>query len=294
MTALLADWLASHGLDDAVDVLFVSAERFHCKPQTGVAARLRWVQLVDYLARPTIGDAKDLCGGFAFGSYVDNVRRQSALLSIDALVVDIDGNGDVDRVAGALERYRAIVLETFSSTEEKPRCRVVFKLATGVDVATYKAAHAVVRTHLRAALDVETDDGACDASRLSYAPVRRPGTRYAFAVTYGRALDAASIARLAVPPSRPASRPTLEPPQHGDRYIRAALHRAADALASARDGTRHETLNREAFTLARLGLSAMEISAALMPAWIAAAGQARAREGERTIRDAVDARKGAA
>jgi hypothetical protein len=53
-------------------------------------------------------------------------------------------------------------------------------------------------------------------------------------------------------------------------------------------------LSREAFALARLGLSDAEIADALLPAFLAAAGERREAEGTRTIRDAVRARRGAA
>jgi hypothetical protein len=57
---------------------------------------------------------------------------------------------------------------------------------------------------------------------------------------------------------------------------------------------RHFTLCREAFALARLGLSESEIEGALLPAFVGVAGERRQHEGIRTIRDAVQARRGAA
>ena len=51
-----------------------------------------------------------------------------------------------------------------------------------------------------------------------------------------------------------------------------------------------DTLSREAFTLARLDLSEEQITAALLPAFVGAAGERREYEGRRTIRDAVHAR----
>jgi hypothetical protein len=76
--------------------------------------------------------------------------------------------------------------------------------------------------------------------------------------------------------------------------VRAALTRAADAVSSAGEGIRHYTLSREAFALARLGLSDAQIESVLLPAFVAAAGERREREGARTIQDAIKARRGAA
>ncbi len=75
---------------------------------------------------------------------------------------------------------------------------------------------------------------------------------------------------------------------------RGALRSAATAVADASDGVRHYTLCKEAFGLARLGLGTHEIEGALLPAFVAAAGERREAEGRRTIADAVRARKGAA
>src|SRR5580658_1563915 len=160
-----------------LDVLYLSPERFHCTPQIGTACRMTWPQVVAYLSRPSIGEAKGEAGAWSPGLYRDNVRRKSHLVSIAALVVDVDEAGDVDHAARQVQRYRAIVHETFSSTDDSPRCRIVLALTEPIDATTYERAHAIVRAHLRRAGFV-ADEGAKGASRLSYSPVRRPGARY--------------------------------------------------------------------------------------------------------------------
>jgi hypothetical protein len=65
-------------------------------------------------------------------------------------------------------------------------------------------------------------------------------------------------------------------------------------VAAAPAGARHAALNREAHALARLDLAEHEIAGALLPAFVESAGEGRRREGERTIRDAVRARRGVA
>jgi hypothetical protein len=271
-----------------LDVLIVSPERFRLSPQIGTATRPTWHELALYLSRVTFGDAKDVAGAWSPARYRDNIRRKSALLSIGALVVDIDENGDVDRVAEVVGRYDVIVHETFSSTEGGPRCRVVLHLAEPVDASTYEALHRIVRARLAGA-GIVADEGAKDASRLSFAPVRRLGAGYRFRQLDGELLDAARVlAAQPVPPPRPVPRPVA--PDHRDAYVRGALRRAAEAVASASEGTRHYALCKEAFGLARLGLSEGEIAAALMPAFISVAGERRELEGRRTIRDAIAAR----
>ena len=274
-----------------IHVLHVSPERFRCSPQVGVPCEMEWGELATYLSRPSIGEAKDEAGAWSPALYRGNVRRKSALISIGALVLDFDESG-VDEVIDALGKYSVIVHETFSSTNDSPRCRAVIELAEAIDAATYETMHALARAHLKDA-GLPADDGAKDASRLSYAPVRRAGAGYRFRALDGVLLDARKA--LAAQPPPPARAVTPPPsPEHRDRYIQGALRAAANAIATATAGMRHYTLCKEAFGLARLGLGVQEIEAALLPAFIAAAGERREAEGRRTIADGVRARKGAA
>jgi hypothetical protein len=278
--------------ESELDVLYISPTRFRASPQVGVACRMTWAQLALYLSRPSTGDAKDEAGGYSPALYCENVRRKRALVSIGALVLDVDEGGDVDSVAEALGKYDAIVHETFSSTNDAPRCRALVRLVEAVDASTYESLHAIARAHLGAA-GVVVDEGAKDASRLSYSPVRRDGAGYRFRIVHGAALDARKVLD-AQPKPEPRAPPALPKPEHRDAYIRGALERAGGEVAAASNGVRHYTLSKEAFGLARLGLSDDEIERALLPAFVAAAGEARQHEGVRTIRDAVRARRGAA
>ncbi|MFA5890408.1 MAG: bifunctional DNA primase/polymerase [Actinomycetota bacterium] len=95
----------------------------------------------------------------------------------------------------------------------------------------------------------------------------------------------------------PARRLTLSAPSVDvrDSYVRAAVEREADTVASASQGARNETLNAAAFSLARLigeHLSTEQILGALMSA--AAACGLPAAEASRTIRSAIAARQRAA
>jgi hypothetical protein len=275
-----------------IDFLYISPPRFRASPQVGVPTRPTWMQCAAYLSRPSIGDAKDEAGGYSPALYRDNIRRKSALISIGALVLDMDEGGDVDEVATALGNYDAIVHETFSSTNDAPRCRALVRLVEPVDAATYEHLHTIARAHLAKA-GIVVDEGAKDASRLSYSPVRRDGAGYRFRTVSGKPLDAKAV--LAAQPPKPVrvTKP-LPRPEHRDRYIAGALERAAGEVASASEGIRHYTLSKQAFGLARLGLSESEIEGALLPAFVEAAGERRQYEGARTIRDAIRARRGVA
>lgn len=275
-----------------MNVLYVSPTDFVRSPQIGTACEMDWDELAHYLARASVGDAKHIAGAWSPALYTGNLRRKASLIRIEAAVFDFDDNGDVDEVATLLSKYRLIVHETFSSTHDAPRCRAIIELAEPIDAATYEALHRVVRAHLGAS-GFPADEGAKDASRLSYAPVRRPDAGYRFQRVNGIPLDA-RVVLAAQPPPPPRPPPPEVRAEHRDRYVQGALRRAADEVAKASPGARHYALCKEAFTLARLDLGAPAIESALLPGFVHAAGPAREHEGRRTIADAVKARRGAA
>lgn len=273
-----------------IDVLFLSPAQFWCKPQVGTPHQEPWSDFVEYLSSPVYADDKAAVGGFCFGRYRGNVRRKSELEAIGVLVVDVDGRGDIARVADVTSAYSTAILETFSSTVDEPRCRLFIELARDVDWRTYERAHLLVRDVLKRVAGVITDDGAKDACRFSYAPVRPVGAPYGFHVGTGAPLDAEALVRAYPEPARP--RPVV---RTGNLtcYRRQALLRAAEAVVSATAGARHDTLNREVYSLARLGLTEDEIRGALLESAVSAMGEGRRREVERTVRDAFAARRSA-
>jgi hypothetical protein len=270
-----------------LDVLYVSPERFCRTPQIGVACRMTWRTLALYLSRPTIGAAKHVAGAWSPALYRQNVRRKSNLIQACAIVVDVDERGDVERVASVLARYCAIVHSTFSATAEKPRCRIILALAAPIDAQRYDATHAVVRSHL-AAVGILADEGAKDASRLSYSPVVRPGAPYHYCALHGSPLDARDVL---------AAQPFVFAPlvhqrgsnQAADHRPRVNVQRAASAVAQAREGSRHATLYRKAFALGRVS-EASVVEAALLPSALRAG--LPESEASRAIRDAVRAARG--
>jgi hypothetical protein len=271
-----------------IPILLLTPEAMNRKPQVGRPLAMTWSMLAAYYSRPTIGDAKDCVGGLAFGEYRDDVRRKASFLRTRVLSLDFDSRG-VDDVAPALANYPAIVHETYSSEPGAERARAFVKLSDDItEVSVYEELHRIIRAHLRCA-GLPPDESAKDCTRLSYSPVRRPGAGYHFRVTRGATLDGRAILAAQPPPPPRTPAPHLRH-EHRDRYVAGALRRAAASVANASAGERHGTLCREAFALARLSLRETEITTALLPAWVSAAGEARMREAEKTIVDAVRAR----
>lgn len=299
----LPETLAPSG-DAATDaklaVLFVSSHQMRQLPQTGDQHFLSWSALVEELSeaqlpRKLTGDPnqeKAQWGAWSPGLYEGGHRNRRSLIHASALVIDVDAGGDVDLVADLLEDRRAVVHATYKSTAEEPRCRIVLPFTAPVDPATYRHVADVVCAHLAQA-GLTVDRGATrDPSRLSYVPVVRPGEAYRFRCLEGRALDAVAIVAANPLPRKPAPRPNRG---RGNRraYVVRALRSAVARVECASPGDRHATLYGQAFGLARedLGLPDEDIVAALLPAFVRTAGEGRREEGERTIADAVDARR---
>lgn len=237
-----------------------------------------------------MGNDKAIKGGFAIGKYIDDIRRKANLVRIGAVPLDLDRNGVIE-VANVLCRYLAVVHETFSSTDDAPRCRAFVFLAEPIeDPLIFDRLHTIMRSKL-GALGAAPDESAKDCSRLCYSPVRRPGASYAFRLVKGEPLDWRAVLR-ANPPPPPRPAPRLPDSKHTDVYVRGALRRAAEAVLRASPGERHGVLCRESFSLARLALDEPEIRAALLGPFVCVAGEPRRREGEKTIADAVRARRG--
>lgn len=272
----------------------------------GIACRMRWPEIVGYLSRGVAGDpwkyrdpqiAKAAEGGWAGGLYRDNWRETSAFIHTHIMTIDIDGHGEVRRAASALAPFCKAIHSTYKSTPEAPRCRVVLLLSEPcADRLAYKRAHAAMREQLyawgyvrpdkRSRVEGDIDEGASDVTRLNYAPMFHPSRSFDFLATGGEPLDIARIPQAPPPPPRVA--PVVRE-QHADAYREGALRRAEDEVRTALEGQRHACLFREAASLARpaLGLTDDEVYGALLPAFIAVAGEARAHEGERTIADGL-------
>jgi hypothetical protein len=280
--------------------------RFAAK-HVGIACQMRWSEICGYLSRGTMCDpgkypdleiAKRQEGGWAGGLYRGGWRHHSAFVHTQLLTIDVDAHGEIERAAEALAPFRKAMHSTFKSAPDAPRCRVVLLLAEPcTDLRLYKRAHAAVRERLYSwgyirpdkvrGIKGDIDEGASDATRLSYAPMYQPGREFRFLATEGEPIDVRRIPEPPAPPPRPLVSTTRE--HNPDRYREAALRRAEEEVRSALEGQRHESLFKQAASLARpeLALPDGEIWSALEPAALAVMGEGRRFEIERTIRDGL-------
>jgi hypothetical protein len=290
----------------AVDILHLRPEAVAERPHRGTQVRETFGELVAYIRRPVVSPSKDTHGGIALGRFRDGVRRLTHFEATAAIGVDYNAGAIPARdIFEAIGPLRHLTYPTHSSREDFYKSRSILFLDREVDLATFKRLARVVHAHfLRAG--IELDGSAKDATRWWFAPAVRPemAERYEVLATaedaqpfevgkllaQADALDALYEAELAEQRRR---RPPIELPADRDRYVRAAVQRAAVNVSIAKPGERHGVLNREAHSLARLDLDELTIVRALLPVFVSSAGEPRRAEGVRTIADAIRARRSA-
>lgn len=279
-----------------MDLLYLSDHQTRLKPQKGTPCVLSWPQFVEWLSRPVRGQSKSEAGGYSPALYKENVRHLDKMVHVQALVFDIDVEGDVHKVAEKMKMYSCIVHETFSSTAEAPRCRLLVRLREPIEAPMYVVAHRKFRVDLTK-LHVWADEHATDASRLSYCPVRLPGTEYKFVALDGEPLDAKALVALATQykPHKFDLAPRHADDKHGfatvtKQYIESAIVSAQFNIEQAAEGSRHAVLIREALSLSRLELNLTfdQVEEALFDVALSRMGPTRTHEIRAAIRSGFE------
>jgi hypothetical protein len=281
---------------EPLTVTLLPPDALRRKPQRGRVWLASWQWLAHWTNCPAVCDNKADEGGIVLADLDGGVRRATSVRAVTALVLDHDAGTVRPTTAHAeLAEYRHVIHTSASHTPEAPRWRAYIALSRTIAPAEYgpiwrRAADVVTSS------GIPVDRSAADPCRLWYSPtIRTPASPFEHFAGEGRPLDVDRMLAQALADEAEIerSRKKPPPPQHDDRYAAGALRRAAAAVTGATTGDRHHTLCQQAYSLARLPqLTDSAIVDALMPAWRSAAGDSRAREGERTIADAISARKG--
>jgi len=285
-------------------VLVLRPEAIRATPHRGTCIGETFGELAAYVSRPLVSPLKDAHGGISLGRFRDGVRRLTHFEGSTLLGLDMDaGTHDAAALFAALGPWRRFTYSTFSSTATHPKARGILVLDREVDASTHKRLVRVVYAHAARA-GVALDPAAVDATRWWFAPVVHPDRVELFQV-HATDDDAPPlpVAQLIRQADELAAHRAAELAEHrrrnplpapatsaGTAYLRAAVTKAIARVAGASAGDRHAALNVEAYSLARLGLSAAAVADALVPAFVAAAGPEREREAVRTVRDACNAR----
>ena len=267
--------------------LYVRPDAFKRSPMVGVQRECTWSDFAQRFIRAAGGDSKDAHGAWVGAEFRDGIKREDHLVACHTLVVDIDEMGDVEMVAHTVRGVSAIVHETFSSTDERPRCRVIFELARPCSPAEYRATWSYVTERLMLS-GIVPDRACCDPGRLSYVPVRRPGSTYEVDYCEGRPIDAVSIARRHPLPTHAPIDVDGYRPHDLSRVQRAALEREADEVRATGAGDRHRRMLEACLRVFRpqLQIEYQDGERALLPAFLAATDGKRKGEALRILRDA--------
>jgi hypothetical protein len=286
-------------------VVYLSPERFAAQPQQGATIEQDWPSFRQWLCSPSFASEKRAAGAWCPAA-LPNGRVKGGRGPVQLLVADVDeaGPNSVELSAHILEPFEGVVVPTFSATLEKQKHRIVLTLTRPLDpIEEFPLAWAKMARRL-GATGITVDRGCKNPNRLYFACVARSreawlelgGARVLLGapIDVDRMLDVARRDADAERREREARAREQRPVGHPDAYVRGAIEKARSNLAGAGEGARHEVLMREAWSIARFGLSELAIREAILEAFVVVAGEPRRREGERAIRDAVNARKGAA
>lgn len=282
-----------------IDFTIFRPENLGIAPQTGTNITETWERFVRLIPMsPVETDDKASAGGFVMAKLRDGIRRNANVIHVSAIGLDYDaGAVSLAQAHTALSSVCHVVYPTHSATPDFHKWRAIAPLDRDATREEHDKIRPVIVAQLETA-GIVLDRGAKDACRLWYLPAIKPGATYEVLHGDGPSLcvdELIAIAKDMADDREAARRNRPAPPAPAnigrhDVYVRAAIVKAGNAVAGATPGERHYQVSREAYCLARFGLSADEIASALVPAAVHAMGEGRRSEIERTIRDAVKSR----
>lgn len=207
-------------------------------------------QLATMLSAPVDAASKMELPGYALVAFDGDYRAKSRIRTVYGSGVDIDGGATIEVVVAAFEHLRGHVYSTPSSTPDAPRFRVLLPYAEPLhDVRD--AERVTLAMQRRAPGKVDT--GTKDASRLWF-PGWSGAAHFVYAPLNGEPLDAhatAAAERQREELARATRRFAPAPVTDGS-YAERALQRACSNIADASEGSRHELLAREAWSIGTL------------------------------------------
>jgi hypothetical protein len=287
---------------DEVSITYLTPERFRTTPQAGIPITQEWHSFVRWLTWPSFADDKRAEGAWCPCALAEG-RVKDGSGPVGLLVADVDecGRGDFERSVALCAAYAGAVVHTFSATDEQPKHRIAVQLDRALTPDEFPIAWRKFARRLEAR-GVVLDRGCKNINRLYFACVARTPEAWLGArilagkplpvdsmLAIGRAEEAAEERAREAARAHAAAAPR-EPGPRRTRYIEAAIDRERANVSNASAGGRHDALLRAAYALARFDLAEDELEAALLGPFVAVAGEARRREGQRAIRDAAAAR----
>jgi hypothetical protein len=177
------------------------------------------------------------------------IRSKQNVVGLSALVLDYDSGTTLDAAHAHWREWYGLIHTTRKHSAEKHRFRVILPLTRIVSPEEYETLWRWAECIAQAAGHV-IDPATKDPSRFWFLP---GGTSYETRPLAGQAVDPDPILASAREPELPvAAVPPSSDARRTRGYGEAALHKACERIRRSPEGMRNDTLNSEAYSLARL------------------------------------------
>lgn len=132
-----------------------------------------WEEIVEVLGTPTHCTSKESAEGWSPFSFSGTRRLKADCLGTEILVFDLDHHKDFADLGQRLDRHqwKYLLHETYSSTSEQPRARLVIPLSQHVAPKEYPSLWQAVASSLQ----LSADEACTDLARFYFANTRPPG-----------------------------------------------------------------------------------------------------------------------
>jgi P4 family phage/plasmid primase-like protien len=178
------------------------------------------------------------------------VRAKSNVCGLSALVLDYDDGATLDAAEAHWREWYGLIHTTRKHRADAHRFRVILPFTRIVTPDEYETLWAWAE-QIADGAGHRIDPATKDAARFWYMPGIARGGLYDVRRLTGTAIDPDPILRSASEPSLPLA-PAIPLPPSSNRYGDVALERTCDRIRRASKGTRNDTLNREAYSIACL------------------------------------------
>ncbi len=219
-----ADTLPPRGGSGATQaVVTVTLWRSVEASQGGERQAMSWSDLVSVVSRPIVASSKKSLRAWNFATFQGDRRREGATVVelVHALVLDYDGGATLDAATLAWAPFRGVMHTTHSHVPEQPRFRAILLLSRPVDPIEFPALWRWAEGRVRAAGHA-IDPHCRDATRLWFAPARRPDAPYEVRELGGASVDVDAVLSTTAdttPPSCQPGRPR-DRARHTDQVAR--------------------------------------------------------------------------
>jgi len=218
----------------------------HLRVATGTRFRSAWSALFAGLSRPRTCH-EDQANRYALATFADDRRLLANTIALSGLVLDLDDGTKRPAIEAALTEVWCFVHSTKRATVDAPRWRVVIPASHPITPAEYGRCWRSLAMSVESA-GIAPDYTASAVNKVWCVPLERPHFE---AFEIGGATFDVDEALAIIPAETPLPPPEPTAIGSASAYVRSALERETQVVATAAHGVRNATLNRSAFALAR-------------------------------------------